>query len=153
MIYGDIIVILLWFLVSLFSHVKQNGQITEMKVQENTMETCLCVSGVNWWGNWIKRWSCIISFHFLFSCECPARLDYFPALRLLWLGKWKDLFRLRWKAEVRPGRLQRVSHVMHCLKRMQTDNFKDIWRPNGHWHGVAMAALSSTLSKQALAVL
>lgn len=59
--------------------------------------------------------------------------------------KRKDLFSQRWKDEVRPGILQRARCVMCCLKRMHTDHFKDIWRPNGRWRCVAMAATCCTV--------
>lgn len=71
-----------------------------------------------------RRWS-----------ECSA--DYLAARLHRW--KSKDLFSRRWKAEVRPGRLQRLSPVMLRLKPTRTDRFKDICRPSGH--RVAMAAV------------
>lgn len=77
---------------------------------------------------------------------------FFPPLPLLLLAKRKDLFSPRWK--VRPLILQKARCVMRCLKQMHTDHFKDIWRPNGRWHCVAMAATCCTvlhnLSKQPL---
>lgn len=46
----------------------------------------------------------------------------------------------------REGKTRNTSEgsLMCCLKRMHTDHFKDIWRPNGQWPSVAMAATQSS---------